>query len=150
MIGYMLTWTTYGTWLQGDERGYVKNGQILEQNEVLEEVNKSNLKKQPVKLNAKQKEIVKEAIIQEAKRLNQKVFALVVFSNHIHLLVEKNPESIETTAALYKTAARKALYESGLERRIWSKGFDKRYCFNQQELSRRIEYILRHNETYKK
>ena len=24
MVGYMLTWTTYGTWLQGDERGWVK------------------------------------------------------------------------------------------------------------------------------
>jgi REP element-mobilizing transposase RayT len=146
MIGYMLTWTTYGTWLQGDERGYVKNGQILEQNEVLEEANKSNLKKQPVKLNAKQKEIVKEAIIQEAKRLNQKVFALVVFSNHIHLLVEKNNESIEAAAALYKTAARKALYKTGLEGEIWSKGFDKRFCFNQQELNNRIEYVRRHNE----
>jgi len=28
-LGYMLTWTTYGTWLQGDERGYVKDGQVL-------------------------------------------------------------------------------------------------------------------------
>jgi len=28
-LGYMLTWTTYGSWLQGDERGYVKDGQTL-------------------------------------------------------------------------------------------------------------------------
>ena len=27
-LGYMITWTTYGTWLQGDERGYVKDGNI--------------------------------------------------------------------------------------------------------------------------
>jgi len=27
MIGYMLTRTTYGTWLQGDKRGYVKDGE---------------------------------------------------------------------------------------------------------------------------
>ncbi len=27
MIGYMLTWTTYGTWLRGDKRGYVKDGE---------------------------------------------------------------------------------------------------------------------------
>ncbi len=26
MIGYMLTWTTYGSWLQGDERGWRKDG----------------------------------------------------------------------------------------------------------------------------
>lgn len=145
----MLTWTTYGTWLQGDKRGYVKDGQILEQNKTFEDINKSNLEKQPVKFNAEQKEIVKESIIQEAKRLNQKVFALAVFSNHIHLLVEKNHESIERAAALYKTAARKALYKSGLEGKIWSKGFDKRFCFNQHQLNRRIEYILEHNKTMK-
>ena len=28
-LGYMVTWTTYGTWLQGDEQGYVKKGKVL-------------------------------------------------------------------------------------------------------------------------
>ncbi len=26
MIGFMATWTTYGTWLQGNKRGYVNIG----------------------------------------------------------------------------------------------------------------------------
>jgi len=111
MIGYMLTWRTYGTWLQGDERGYVKDGQLLNKNETLEQVNKTNLKKQPIKFDTKQKEIVKDSIVQEAKRLRQKVIALTVSSSHIHLLVNKTSESIETAAALYKTAARTALKE---------------------------------------
>lgn len=146
----MLTWTTYGTWLQGDKRGYVKDGQILEQNKIFEEINKSNLEKQPVKFNAKQKKIVEEAIIQEAKRLEQKVFALAVFSNHIHLLVEKNHESIERAVALYKTAIRKPLHkDAGLKGKIWSKGFDKRFCFNKHQLNRRIEYVRKHNKTTK-
>jgi hypothetical protein len=29
IAAYMVTWTTYGSWLPGDERGYVKDGQIL-------------------------------------------------------------------------------------------------------------------------
>jgi len=29
IIGCMITWTTYGSWLQGDKRGYVKDGKIL-------------------------------------------------------------------------------------------------------------------------
>src|SRR5256885_1590364 len=29
-IGYFLTWTTYGTWLPGDDRGWVKEGQGLQ------------------------------------------------------------------------------------------------------------------------
>jgi len=27
-LGYMITWTTYGTWLQGGEKGFVKNGVV--------------------------------------------------------------------------------------------------------------------------
>ena len=27
-LGYLITWTTYGTWLQGDERGYAKKGKV--------------------------------------------------------------------------------------------------------------------------
>jgi len=35
IIGYMITWTTYGSWLQGGKRGYVKNGKILPANDKL-------------------------------------------------------------------------------------------------------------------
>ena len=38
MIGFMATWTTYGTWLQGHKKGYVKNGKILEANPELEQL----------------------------------------------------------------------------------------------------------------
>ena len=40
MLGYMITWTTYGTWLQGDKRGYVKDGKIYKKNPQLEQKNK--------------------------------------------------------------------------------------------------------------
>ncbi|OQA02724.1 MAG: hypothetical protein BWY69_00898 [Planctomycetes bacterium ADurb.Bin401] len=145
MIGYMLTWRTYGTWLQGDERGYIKDGQLLNQNQKLEQANKENLKKEPIEFNAMQIEAVKKSIIQEAKRLNQKIYALSVLPNHIHLLVEKIDESIESTAAFYKTTARISLYKNGLEGKIWAKGYDKRYIFTQEELLNRMVYILKHN-----
>ncbi len=34
-IGYMVTWATYGSWLQGDKRGYVKNGKIFQKDDAL-------------------------------------------------------------------------------------------------------------------
>ena len=52
IIGYMVTWTTYGTRLQGDKRGYVKGGEILQGNENIREICQ-RLQKQPaVILNA--------------------------------------------------------------------------------------------------
>jgi hypothetical protein len=44
MIGFMATWTTYGTWLQGSKKGYVKNGITLKTNPKLEKSNKELLK----------------------------------------------------------------------------------------------------------
>jgi len=55
VLGYMLTWTAYGSWLQGDRRKYVKNGQILDPNTPLENKNKENMKYPKVSLTAAQK-----------------------------------------------------------------------------------------------
>ena len=71
IIGYMLTWTTYGTWLQGDKRGYVKNGIILSVNQKLQTANRNNQKHPSVKLNPNLILIVKNALEKEAERICQ-------------------------------------------------------------------------------
>ena len=57
----MITWTTYGTWLQGDNRGYVKNGKILPANPMLSDSNKHNLTKKPIKLSKTHRTIITKA-----------------------------------------------------------------------------------------
>ncbi len=69
MIGYMLTWTTYGTWLQGDKRGYVKDGEVLGEDRRLYEDNQGHLKGRTKRLDKRDKIIVRDAILSEAKRL---------------------------------------------------------------------------------
>ena len=57
IVGYMVTWTTYGTWLQGHHKGYVSDGKVLPRNDKLLQICK-DLQKQPtVKLNNLQKDI---------------------------------------------------------------------------------------------
>jgi hypothetical protein len=76
IIGYMVTWTTYGTRLQGEKKGYVKNGKILAQNDKLKSANQRHQKYPTVKLNSEQKQIVENTIIEEAQRINHKIFAI--------------------------------------------------------------------------
>ena len=92
LIGYMLTWTTYGTWLQGDKRGYVKNGIILSANQKLQTANRNNQKHPPIKLNTNLMPIVKNALEEEAERIGQKIYAIAVCSNHVHLILQKTTE----------------------------------------------------------
>ena len=66
MIGFMAKWTTYGTWLQGSKKGYVKNGIALKANPELEKSNKESLKHDEIIIPKNLRIIVKNAILKEA------------------------------------------------------------------------------------
>lgn len=146
VIGYMLTWTTYGTWLQGDERGYVKDSETFRGNAGLLRANLESQKGNTVRLDGAQKEIVRCAICEEARRLGQRIFALAVWSNHVHLVADNIDEAVGTVAGRYKRAARWALKREGFEENVWTKGYDKRFCFDDEELRGRIEYVEGHGD----
>ncbi|MHB0946434.1 MAG: transposase [Sedimentisphaerales bacterium] len=145
LIAYMVTWTTYGTWLQGDKRGYVKDGQILPRDDKLKSANEKQQKFETFKLNSNHKQIVKDAILAGAEIVNQKIIDLAVCSNHIHLLVEEAGGSIEKTVRRYKIAATLALRQNGIQGKIWSDGYDKRFCYTNEEIEQKIKYIQKHN-----
>ena len=105
----MLTWTTYGSWLQGDERGYVKNGKVLAVNVGLRQVNMLAQKAKTVKLNQKGQKIVRSAILSEAENLDQKIYAIAVHSNHVHIVLNPIARPISKILSHYKNATRLAL-----------------------------------------
>jgi len=146
MVGYMVTWTTYGTWLQGDRRKYVKDRKILPADKELEEANKRQQKSGAVRLTNEQKKIVEDVILKEGQRIGQEILALAVYSNHVHLVVGSPNESIENTVSRYKNVATCALKKTGLTKKIWTRGFNKRFCFSSEELATKIEYVRRQKE----
>jgi REP element-mobilizing transposase RayT len=97
-----------------------------------------------VKLDRKERQIVREVIIAEAGKAKHKIEALVVYSNHVHLLARPHRDSIEKTTGRYKSLTTRALWENGRKGRIWTKGFDKRYCFSEGDIERRVGYIQNH------
>lgn len=120
-LGYMVTFTTYGTWLQGDERGFTKNGKILSVNKELEQANKKRQSSKEVTLKKEQREIVRSTILQEAARIGENVLAISVRSNHIHAVIEGGGKGADMVVNRFKTAAFYALRENGFE-----EGMDKR------------------------
>ena len=144
MIGFLATWTTYGTWLQGDKRGYVKNGITLGANFQLEKSNKRLLKHDKIIIPKNLRKTVENAILQEAEQIGQKVYAIAVCSNHVHIVAESTDEKCGYSVGRFKKAATKALREYGFVEKVWTKGYDKRYCYNQNDLETRIKYVQRH------
>ena len=140
-----MTFTTYGTWLQGDKRGWVKKGTVHEENAELRKANEGQVKKEAVKLGRKEKEIVRDAIYKKAEALGEKIFAISVWSNHVHIVLGYSGRPIEETVRIYKNTASAALEKSKFKGRIWTKGFDKRYCFDERVLKERVDYVRRHS-----
>jgi len=127
----MITWTTYGTWLQGGKKGFVKDGEVRGENVAIKKDCEKKLEGEPVRLGHNEKNIVREAIIEAAKRFKQKILAIAVYSNHVHIVAEYVGVPISVLVSYYKNAGRAALQKSGFKGRAWTSGYDKRYCFDE-------------------
>jgi len=145
IVGYMVTWTTYGSWLRGDERGFVANGQILPGSPEVLQADRNRQKSPSVRLNAREIRLVRQAIFSEEERIGREVEALVVCTNHVHLVSRPHSESVEELVGRYKSLTTRALWQYGRQGRIWTKGYDKRFCFSEEELEQRIGYVNKHN-----
>jgi len=147
IIAYMLTWTTYGSWLQGDRRGWVKDGRVCRANSALEHSNRERMKASPVVLTKSQRISAAGAIMDEATKLKQQIHALAVCDNHVHLVVQSIDLSIGRVVSHYKNAVRLVLQEEGFHGKLWTKGFDKRYCVKDNEIIAKIGYVKNHKRT---
>ena len=145
-IGYIITWTTYGTWLQGGEKGFVKDGEVRGKNVAIKKDCEKKLEGEPVRLGRSEKDVVKEAILEAAKRFQQKIRAIAVCSNHVHIVCEYVNVPIGVLVGYYKNAGRVALKKCGFEGKLWTRGFDKRFCFSEKDLRARVDYVNKHGK----
>ncbi len=142
----MVTWTTYGAWLQGDRRGYVKNGRVLPGDERIKTANRKLQRYETITLTKEEREIIRLTILAEATALGHAIHAIAVCSNHVHFVAEPCEYSIEQAVSRYKNKSMFALRKSGRPARLWTKGFDKRFCFTPVQLAARIAYVQNHND----
>ena len=134
VLGYMVTWRTYGTWRRVVEGDCLRNpGGPVEE---------------PVRLGKKEKELVRAAIVEEAKRTDVRLEALAVYSNHVHAVAGGGEYPADEFVALCKMAGRNALHSAGIEGRVWAHGYDKRFCFDREALLDRTAYVEAHARDY--
>lgn len=99
---WLITWTTYGTWLPGDKRGYVSNSpeasgllelrnkprtKYADQNEAWEARARQLMKGKPIYLQNEQSKIVFAAIEQVSNHRSWQLLTTAIMNNHVHVLV---------------------------------------------------------------
>src|SRR5437016_205422 len=88
-IACHLTWHTYGTWLPGDERGWVdrRKPDVQAGSGGLERYAKSMLVQEMVVLSLEQRRLVGRVIRQHCRIRGWRLHALNVLRTHVHLVI---------------------------------------------------------------
>jgi REP element-mobilizing transposase RayT len=92
-IAFLITFRTYGTWCQGDERGSIDKyhnkygGPRAVASASRESVNRERLKTQPFILNARARGSVEAAIREVCAYRGWILIALAVRTNHVHAVI---------------------------------------------------------------
>ena len=84
---YFITWTSYGTWLPGDDRGWWRKGQLQEPNELFYEMASGELEETPFTLSAEDRDLVKKTIARHCQIRGWKLHTARARSNHVHVVV---------------------------------------------------------------
>ena len=150
-LAYFLTWTTYGTWLPGDERGWVKwHGGFQPPSEPLRQDSTAKMVEPAITLDPQQRELVDATIRRHCEIRQWSLHALNVRTNHVHVVVTACEDAAETVVEQFKawcTRHLKARSVGGHEsmtvrQHWWTEGSSRRRIQRESDLAAAIEYVL--------
>src|SRR5438067_12508206 len=91
----LLTWTTYGTWLRGDMRGWVDEGRVLPANACLEAADRARMKHKVFTFRPNDLLDVGQAIGESLRSgMQLRILALTVQTWHVHLVVAATSKAL--------------------------------------------------------
>ena len=146
-LAIFLTWTTYGSWLPGDQRGWVDRHDksvMQKSNPQLETSARILMKESPVILSTYQCDVVRQSIYRTCSIRNWEIYALTVCYNHVHVLIscsDKNGSQALNILKAHCTRALKGQTNQAKRKYWWTRSGSVRYVYNKESLNAVIEYI---------
>jgi REP element-mobilizing transposase RayT len=156
----LLTRTTYGTWLPGDERGFVGNtrdqsGAYVIHNQPgteydrerphLQGHSKATQKLESVRLTREQAAIVCRQLQATAEFRHWKLFAVAVMANHVHVVVgvpgDPDPSTLLRDFKSYAARELNKTATSGKPARWWTKSGSTRKLPDENAVLAAIRYV---------
>lgn len=142
-LAVMLTITTHGTSLSGEERRCVEQDVILPAEPLHVETAPAETGAPTLRFSRDETLFVGKLVGTALnEQLHLRVWALTVQIWYAHLVVEAAEEPVSQIVQCAEEAV-----QVGLERRrpIWAGGYDKRYSFDDEATRQWIAYVERHN-----
>lgn len=146
VLGYMITWTVYGTFLQGDDRWWHKRnkGSISPQPRLYQW--QADQLKYPIMLPTDlDRRAIEEAIAEHAAHRGWHLWAANARSNHVHTVITAKDVKGKKVRDQLKANCTRALRErcpDWRNRPVWSEGGHCECLNTEDELEAAIEYVL--------
>ena len=153
-VAFLLTWTTYGTWLPGDERGWIKWGQGVKlPDPVLRDDAAARMVEPTCTLDAEQRRLVDATVADHCRIRGWQLHAVSCRSNHVHVVVsaECNPVDIRDQFKAWCTRKLKERQQRGkqagegpeqIRQKWWTERGSQRYIADEDGLEAAILYVL--------
>lgn len=144
-LAFFLTWTTYGTWLPGDDRGWSHKSRSGSQppNSLFAEVARSRMKEPEFFLSEGHRRLVEGTIREHCEIRGWHLHAVNARTNHVHVVV---------TASGYRPQIVRDQFKSWCTRRLkvavptrscfWTEGACCRLIETEKELEDAVLYVV--------
>ncbi|MSR59099.1 MAG: hypothetical protein EXS05_15885 [Planctomycetaceae bacterium] len=153
-----ITWTCYGTWLPGDERGYVAHTLLqphgflprqntpgtpyAKDNAYTRQIAKALQKGETVNLTFDQAMCVARSLVDSAVKRQWRILRAAIMANHVHLVVIDCPDDGPGVRRVFKGGSQAVLTdELGISRRWWTTGGSDRYLHKDEAIEGAIKYV---------
>jgi len=151
-LAYFITWTCYGTWLPGDDRGWTqwRKGEQIPQ-PFLADWCQKQMSETPLYLDPPQRSIVEKTVAEHCDVRKWCLHAVNCRTNHCHVVTTANTHSGQQVRDQFKAWCKRRLKEleetrSGNEikprKQWWTRRGSVRLVFDEESLEAAIRYTL--------
>jgi REP element-mobilizing transposase RayT len=151
-LAFLLTWTCYGTWLHGDERGSVTKGNnspgtpFHDENPRWANKEAHKLVHGPVVLRDSAREIVRDAVVDHCRHRGWELFAVNARTNHVHAVIAYDgtfgPDFMLNSLKARATRCLRSARLYAPDDRVWTRHGSTRYLWNNEDVEAAVDYVL--------
>ena len=107
-LAFFLTWPTYGTWLPGDERGWVQHGKGFQLPDPIRKLEaEARMTEDACILDEEQRRLVEKTIVDHCRIRGWELHAVNCRPNHLHVVVTANQDPDEVRGQFKAWCTRK-------------------------------------------
>jgi REP element-mobilizing transposase RayT len=146
-LAYLLTFRSYGTWLDGDPRGWVKRSRgdplLRDPHEGLRQASERLLTNAPVVFDTRQRLLIHRTIEQVCVARGWRLLAINVRTNHVHVVLTgcDAPEAMMTALKAWSTRALRKEHAVRAESRLWARHGSTRYLWRDEAVAAACRYV---------